>query len=279
MDQIKIKKFSISAKLLCWLLVVILFSFVYLSQVSYDTARIGKKNSRTQPFVLSPEAMSYVSLGFNSFLSDITWIQTIQYFGNWAPTDDGYIRLPKMLETITKLEPKFEYPYVFSCLILPGEGFTNEAIEIGKRGTEELKDSWQIPYYLGFVYHGQKDYANAAKYFSIAAERPDTLPIVKVLAGIYYAKADQRDVAISIWKGIYESTKNDFVKERAKAWLDHYDYIVGIEQLSQIYKDKYGSYPTSLQEMYDKKILPELPQDNLNKSIELNPENGKVINK
>jgi len=270
----------ISPRLLIWLLVISCLSMSIYSQISYDSSRIGKKTKElSQPFVLSPAALKNMSLGFTSLLADITWIQTIQYYGEWSPTDEGYIELPKMIDLVTRLEPRFEYPYIFACLILPGEGYTDEAIAIGQKGTEEVKDSWQIPYYLAFAYHNKKDYANAAKYFQIAADRPDTLPIVKVLAGIYYAKADQRDVAIAIWKGIYDSSDNDFVKERAKVWLDHYEYIAGIEQLNQLYKEKFGEYPKSLQDLVDKKMLPELPQDNLNKNIVLDPANGKVSDK
>jgi tetratricopeptide (TPR) repeat protein len=276
----KHKASLLSPKTIVWLLVISLLSFVYVSQIFYDSSRIDKKkNIKTQPFVLAPKAMKDASLGFNSLLADITWIQAIQYFGGWAPTDEGYNKLPQMLDTITELEPKFEYPYIFACLILPGEGYTKEAIEIGKRGTDTIQISWQVPYYLAFVYHKEKDYENAAKYFSIAAERPDTLPIVKVLSGIYYAKAGERDVAIAIWQGIYDSSDNEFIKGRAKVWLDHYEYMAGIEKLNQIYKEKFGSFPSSLQALFDKKILPELPTDSLNQNLEIDPSTGKVKDK
>jgi len=84
--------------------------------------------------------------------------------------------------------------YQTGLIIMPGEGFVDEAIALGNKGMINMPDRWEVPYYTGLVYHiYKKDYLSAAKLFEKAASYNDAPANAKYFAGIYYNKADQRE--------------------------------------------------------------------------------------
>ena len=114
--------------------------------------------------------------------ADIAWILTVQYYGDLKAAP--HPKLPRYLESIQTLDPKFCQPYSFGMVTLTGQN-TQQAINIGKRGIENCPEDWRIYYYMAFAYHKQNDKGKAAEYFELAATKPSAPQQVEDAAANY----------------------------------------------------------------------------------------------
>ena len=201
----------ISARVLNFVMMVAVINGIVLAQLFYDSWKMayGKKpnvseNVLIEPHPLPADVLKKSSLGLNNFIADIIWLETIQYYGGGLPYEK-YRKLGQLVTLTTEMDPRFEYPYEFGLTVLPGEGFTKEAVSLGEKGLNSpyFKNSWEIPYTLAMVERTNvKDNLKAAQYFEIAAKRPGVPEMAAVMAGLNYEKVDQRLVAYDLYKGI-----------------------------------------------------------------------------
>jgi tetratricopeptide (TPR) repeat protein len=162
-------------------------------------------------------------------------------------------------------------------VVLPNEGYVDEALKLGAKGEVNLPDSWEMPYYSGLVYHiYKKDYAKAGEKFLLAAQYPDAPVITKLMAGIYFKEANERQRSYIIFQSVLETSDDQFVIERAKSYLTHLEGIFALEKAVANYQKRFNALPKSLTELVTKKILPELPRSPLNASYTYNAETGEI---
>lgn len=260
-------------KIFLTIIFLLLFGMVFTSQYFFD--EIKAKAPITEPIVLNSSVMKVIDLGMNNVASDMAWLSSIQYFGgkhtNIAPKLADYLFLA------TELDPKFSYPYAFGVLILPSVHETDKGIELAKKGIAEAVPDWRIPYYLATTYHiNLKDYKNAAYYFDIAANTAGAPEGIKKIAARYGSTATSRDQTILIWQGIYESSNDEVVKERAKNYILHYQLMTFLESEALQYKAKFGRFPTTPEEMVPN-IIKEIPTDPLGFQFEFNDKGNVVL--
>src|ERR1044072_7806969 len=143
---------------LIWLLTIATLISVASAQSVYDrtTAQFKKERTRailvaSEPLLPSTTTLKNVSLGFRSALADWLWVQAIQYFGGGG-ANSKYPALQGMLDTITPLDPQFEYPYEFALVVLPFMDGAQKALEIGERAQTELPGHGRLTFYLASVY-------------------------------------------------------------------------------------------------------------------------------
>ncbi len=265
-----------------WVVVFLGLSFV--AQINYDAWRrysppklIGVDyNIYIEPQPLSPPLAKAISFGSTEFLADYYWLTLIQYYGGGTP-NGKYRKLAELFNVVTDLSPKFLQAYQTGLIILPGEGFPDQAIQLGEKGKQNLPDSWEMPYYTGLVYHiYKKDFVSAAKEFQIAATKKDAPPITQYFAGIYYKEADQRQLAYQIFKTVHDTTKDDFVRERSGKQLLHMEMIFFLEDAVDKYHQQFSRYPTSPLDLVTKGIIKELPTSPLGISFVIDPQSGQV---
>lgn len=256
----------------------------YVGQINYDTWRrfgdpkIGiTYNEFIEPQPLSGDAAKLASFGAEEFLADWYWLTLIQYYGGGDPYGK-YRKLAELFHVVTDLSPRFTAAYQTGLLILPGEGFVDEAIKLSDKGKIAASDKWEIPYYTGLIYHiYKKDYVKAAKEFEQAAALPSAPPNAKLFAGIYYNKAEERQTAYQIFKTIYEGSDDEFTKERARKYVGHLEVVFALEDAANEYKRQFGSYPKTLEELVSGKIITDIPVSPLGASLAINPETGQVL--
>lgn len=266
-----------------WLVIVILWGVAYLSQLRYDTWRLYSPakitvsyNEFIEPQPLSGDSARLASFGATEFLADIYWLQLIQYYGGGTP-DGQYRKLPELFSTVTDLAPKFKQAYVTGLLVLPGEGFVNEALALGEKGEQALPEAWELPYYTGLVHHiYEKNYEAAAKEFEKAAAIADSPPITKLFAGIYFKEASQRQTAYIIFQTIVATSDNEFVRERAAKYLQHLDGLTALEKAVADFHGQLGRYPSSLGELVSRGIINEIPKSPLAVEYTYDPATGAV---
>jgi|GEM_PF-415923 len=264
-------------------LILVGFLVSYLGQLRFDSwQRYTYRPINTtynlyiEPQPLSPEAAKVVSFGASEFVASWYWLSAIQYYGGGDP-QGRYRKLAEMFDTITELSPKFLAAYQMGLLILPGEGFVDQALELGLKGEKNLPDSWEIPYYRGLDLHiYRKDYVAAAKEFELAASKPDAPANARYFAAIYYNQADQRQTAYQLFQTIYETSQDSYIKERAKKYLDHLAVIFYLQDVINQFHSTYSRYPKDLNELVTKRIIPEVPTSPLGRAITVDPNTGAL---
>ncbi len=267
-----------------WVLAALVIS--YVSQLNYDAWRRyspGKisvdYNVYIEPQPPSPMVARALSFGATEALADWYWLTLIQYYGGGTP-NGKYRKLAELFDLVSELSPKFATAYETGLVILPGEGFVDEALLLGAKGERNLPEAWQPPYYTGLVYHiYKKDYLAAARAFERAATKPNAPDNAKYFAGIYYAKADSRQTAYLIFKNIAESTTSDFIRERSLKYLGQLDLIIFLEDSAGRYRAKYNRWPANLEELVRVGLIETLPANPLGRPLVIDPQTGEVREK
>lgn len=267
--------------LLHFALISIIISIV--AQQYFDSWRVRNPKTVTatlneflEPQPLQSEYAQFVSFGAREFLADWYWLNLIQYYGGGDPQGQ-YRKLAELFDLVTTLSPKFTAPYRTGLLILPGEGFVDEALRLGEKGKKDQPQNWEIPYYTGLIYHlHKKDYAAAAKEFEQAASLPGAPESARLFAAVYYKEADQKTTAYQIFKTIYESTEDEYVRERAKNYVIHLEMISQLEAAVGTFYTRNNRYPSSIDELVSANIISEIPKSPLERIFIVDPDTGAV---
>src|SRR3989344_2303514 len=125
--------------------VAFLFGMIFLFQKHADFYAL--KHAGVEPLILPYKALKIIDLGLDSAAAAYLWLGVVQNAG--ANPE----RMPGLIATINKLDPRFSSPYAFAVLVFPDLNLTNEALAIGKRGIELADPDWRIPYYMATNYH------------------------------------------------------------------------------------------------------------------------------
>lgn len=258
------------------------------SQVAYDHSALGYKaiqkvrvTTFPDPLVPTEPALELLSLGDRPLVADILWLSTIQYFGSGNPYGK-YAALAPMMDRVTRLDPKFEYPVEFSLIVLPYMDGTQTALQIGERAQANIPNDGLLTYYLASVYHlDAKDYKKAAFYYEKASHQPGAPAASKDLAGVALARVDDtlsdRLVALTFWQTVYANAKNADDQARAKGWIVEIQALYDIEKAASAYHDQHGAYPPDIKTLQNAGLLGELPPPRVDfEGYTLDPTTGKA---
>ncbi len=278
------KKFvSVSLTALQILVLPTLFVVIYYSQYQFDHERLLQlqnlkisENQLIAPDIINPNLLPKISFGMNNFLADLMWLETIQYFGGGNP-NEKYNELPQMIKAILALDPKFSYPYTFAGLILPSEGFADQALSILSNGEKSLPKDWSLPYYEGtiqFIY--KKNHLASAEDYQKASKLPGAPAMNLFLSAVQYDQNNNYQTAETIFSNIAKESSSTYFRQRAKLFIKHYELLSSLNNLTKNFYKKFDRYPTDLNELVQKKYLNSLPQDPLNRQLEYNAKTGAV---
>ncbi len=265
-------------------LCTILFTALILLQSRYDS-NVELKNfydPRITKHVLPASIVKNLSFGFKNFLADVYWINIIQDLASWDRTDDFYIEEYRNLAT---LDPQFAYPYLFGILTVTSKKYPDglDKIEpIINIGIQHIPYNWEIPFYLGTAFNLIKKYDSALHYIGIAVSRPAAPNGVHEVYNRYVKRILSGDNASQAFiKTIYDTTESATTKKIIEQGMVIDDLTRGLQSIVDIYKNKYGKYPTSVDDMVARKIIkvsPEL-QNQFNITIDKNTGIVEIIPK
>lgn len=184
-----------------------------------------------------PRDIEYFVLGYKDMAADIFWLRVIQDFdycenlkdqqdrtvspGNGitnglrcAGVEQGWAF--RMLDTVTRLAPKFRVPYVMggpvlSVLIQDKEG----ARLLYERGIEQFPESWQLPYYAGYHYLTELNQPERAAELLLKAGERGAPGWVNSLAAKVYGQEGRLELAASVLRNMIE-------QDPEGRWADHY---------------------------------------------------------
>jgi len=199
-----------------------LFLAVLISHYFYGNAHAER------PIVplasLPAPVIKTIDLGLHGAAASLLWVKITQDVYTWLGENTNQT-LRSDISLVNALDPKWSYPYAFAAIMLPGFNQTKEAIALGEAGMRDALPDWRIPYYLAIAYHTDKDRANAAKYFNLAAETEGSPENTKKVAATYGTGMNAREEMRQIWTTIAESSEDESVRERAKLAIEYIDYL------------------------------------------------------
>ena len=150
------------------------------------------------------------ALGFDNIVSDILWIELIQYYGDIKGKVSPEIaqKIYERFERITRYDPSFIKAYKYAALLLFEK--PEEAVGLIERALEYNKDTgWELPFFAGFISYFQlKDYELAAKFFQISHQYPDRPPHIDRLLAQSKSAAGYEKEALELWAVIYKEAEN-----------------------------------------------------------------------
>lgn len=247
----------------------LLLGIIVISQYYFDIKKSGRPANPTA--IIPAPIIKLGNLGLDSASAALLWVYSIQSFTTHPQ------EMPKLIRTVTELDPRFSYPYAFATLTLPDLGFIEEGLEIGLRGLREADPDWRIPYYLATTYHIHlKDRKNAALNFDIAARTPGAPEQVSRIASRYGSSANAREQTKEVWASIYETTNDETVRERAKNYLLQVEILELLERSVEIYKNKFGVKPKKIEDLVRPGILKAIPPNPFGLKYSVT-EDGKIM--
>jgi hypothetical protein len=155
-------------------------------------------------------------LGFHAAIADYLWIRTTLYFGDHLLGDQEFPWLTRMIDIITRLNPRFFPAYEFGGLMFSKIFNNPEASKIIlQRGiSANVEKRWKLYFYLGMLYYERyDDCGNAALYSAIAAQLPGA-PAEKLmsLATALYNKSPDRAFSGQFQELLYAASENPEVR-------------------------------------------------------------------
>ncbi len=253
-----------------------LLAGVVMLQRSYDSVKPSFPEAASGTF--SPDVVRLIDMGFHPAVGAFSWISTMPEILDIFNGKHEYV---SDLAFVNGVDPKFSYPYAFSVLVLPvfskavlpdGIGL---AARIAQAGIQNADPDWRIPYYMAANYylilHDKKD---AITYYDITARTPGVPAFAARFSLNFGIGSNDRQTTEELWKTIRDSTNDTFTKNRAEAYIEHLQDFDYLDAAAKAYKANFGAYPSSIDLLVTKKIIPQIPQDPFGFTFIINPKTG-----
>jgi tetratricopeptide (TPR) repeat protein len=216
------------------------------------------QNASGDPYELMylPEGkiLRAASLGHRSFLADIVWLRTIQYYGEQRLTTRNYDQAERLFQVIYDLAPTFKGATRFGALVLSQDAGNPEgALALLARAAADDPLAWEYPFDAGFIYQTcLSDYARAGEAYRRASMAKGAPPLAGRLAGQSFARFGDRASAREIWQEILAGAENDMSRRLAERNLVNLDVADAEEKLTAAvlrFRVERGRIPANWEEM------------------------------
>ena len=167
----------------------------------------------------------------------------------------------RLLEQSSVLEPHFKQTYTFAQGTLPW--YTNKVeitMNILDRGKDHRVWDWIPNFFIGFNhFYFNQDYQAASKALMDASQVPDAPSSLATWGARLASQAGQFKIALEFLEGMYATTEGEQQREMIKERIVAVQGAYVLQQAVDRFRDQYGSYPISLDELIDRDILSEIP--------------------
>jgi len=176
-----------------------------------------------------------IVFGIRKFVSDIAWIQLLQYYGSSEDTQEfnehnhlhcehgrnygggKYYDLLKLTQRIIRLDPYFIYAYLYSSASLtwnlnrPEEGLSLLKEGISNKLLQRNPEYWQLHLYTSAIIYKMTDkYYRMIDILEKAVKQKNCPVMVKAILANIYKKTNNYIKSLNLWIEIYESNNPDY---------------------------------------------------------------------
>jgi hypothetical protein len=249
------------------------FTGVWALQRKIDAQFSALYEERDDLLLRSGPTVKLMSLEYAPLLADIYWTRVIQYYGRKHARQDADVQLLwPLLDITTTLDPQLIVAYRFGYTFLSepppfGAGRSDLAVQLLQRGIRENPDEWRLYEDLGFLYYYSfKDYPKASAAFLEGSKNPSAELFMKVLAAKILEQGDNRETSAFLWQEVYNSARNEDIRNNAETHLQLLHADADCEQLDLLaaeYKKRTGRDPDSSRDLINAGLLKGIPVDPL----------------
>lgn len=145
------------------------------------------------------------------FLADLLWLKTAGYYGKQSLTTGQYPYLAHLVDLITDLSPRWDYPYWFGAVILPMEAnAVEDGLYIIEKALVHHPKDWVFWFYKGFTnFYYLENKTEAAEALYKAANLPEAPRWLARLAATLATKAGQRELALRYLESTLENIQDE----------------------------------------------------------------------
>jgi hypothetical protein len=209
-------------------------------QYARDRVRRGEPGEEPFLYVRSGAALSRMALGYDALLADVYWIRAVQYFGGQPLAARARLEhdlLYPLLDITTTLDPYFNIAYRFGAVFVaegaPRPGRPDLAVALLEKGARLMPDRWQYPYDIAFIhYWWLHDYPGASAWFTRASRIPGSPEWMPGLAAITLAKGGDRTGARFLWRQIFDTAEQEYMRRTAEHRLVQLDVLDELDRLN-----------------------------------------------
>lgn len=231
-----------------------------------------------------PEAkyVRLVTLGFDGFLSDILWFNTVNYFGKQYLGQKDYQWLFHMCTLVTRLDPNALHVYEFCGSLLSWIAKQpDRSNRILSEAIEHHPLNWRFYYLRGFNYWYFMENLERAKEDLLRASRvPGAPTFLASLASRLVAATENPHTAINFLKDLIDNAEDPTVQkalgEKLKLAYVSRD-TERLERLAAEYRERSGKPAASLDDLVAAGVLKFIPSDPFGDQYRLDPATGHVI--
>lgn len=251
--------------------VPLLFVAIAALQVKIDAGSSAFNRENEGLLLRSGSAVRRMTFGYDSLAADIYWTRVVQYYGSRAGVSGAkFEELWPLLDIATTLDSKLIVAYRFGAIFLSepspqGAGRTDLAINLVKRGMAENPDNWYLASDLAFLYYWHlKDYPAAAQAYLEGSKIPNAPSWFKIMAALVAQRGGSIETSRIIWTEIYNSTEDKTVRDRAIQTLRGLRALEDeqrLDELAQEYKNRFGHFPASPNDLHDAGLVRGNPVD------------------
>lgn len=264
------------------LVVSLIITLLLFSFLKVQTDRVSRTRVPGSSIIYLPSGkyLKHFTFGYSSLVADIIYLWAIQYYGSYD-IPDRFKYLEHIFSIIAELDPRYTDPYEVGALIAVYDAHDPYlAFKILDMGLEKNPDQWIFPFQAGHIAQMQlKDFEKAREYYRKTMEIPGSPPIAKRLYANAAYRAMDYEEAWQMWKEVYETSKEDWVKEIAYNHLYRVKSTVDTQALSEAakkFKEKYGRFPSDLNQLVRVGLIREVPKDLDGKDYVYDPKTGEV---
>ncbi|MGB9823960.1 MAG: tetratricopeptide repeat protein [Candidatus Hydrothermia bacterium] len=158
-------------------------------------------------------------------------------------------------------------PYYFDIYYIANGYLTwdykdyNTAIRFLEFAVANNPSNYILYFFLGFDYfYFFKDYEKGAEYLIKASEISGNPRFAHLASKLLYASG-RTEVAIGVLKAMIENTKDEGWKKQLKTRLKALEAIYYLEKGVESYRERFGVFPKTLEDLLKVGIITEIPKD------------------
>lgn len=158
---------------------------------------------------MDASVMRLLSPADSGFLADTLWMRALYYFGQHALTDRQYPYLMNLLDIITDLAPRWDYPFVYGAVILGDASDTpDDAFYMIDKGLVHHPENWQLWFFKGYYLWKNGDNLSAAEALQNASILPGAPIYLSQLSATLLTREGRRDMALRFLEQALHMTKD-----------------------------------------------------------------------
>jgi tetratricopeptide (TPR) repeat protein len=233
---------------------------MFCSRLTENRIKVAKQNFY---FVPSLKYLSLTSASHKTFFAYLFFIRGIlDLTDKFPPTVNRIDYLLANFKAAGTLEPELTRAYFFGGIVAPAtREDTVKAIAFLEEAGRSRPNDWKFPFWIGLNYLELGDYPGAAEYYQKAARLPGSPDYLKTNLPYIYYRSGEFNQGIAYLQALMLSLDDQRLIEIIKRKIEWLSNLALLEDKVDRYYKIYAKYPQDLEELKEKKLISEIPED------------------